>query len=208
MDQSLVKLWAGIGSEAYSEDFRSHRPTTFVPFEERWPQPGFVGPRYLRSSRRILVVGQNLRARTMQRASGADKELFRLIRNHSRLRTVEIIDMLFEMQRKFMQGIECKPAWRPITAARNHLCLRVDAIAYLNLIPLATFGDHIAPEFKEAFGRAIGKQLQLLNPKKMIAYRKGAYDMFRELGSFQWDVRYIEQRNYKDAPAVQAWLGS
>lgn len=79
-------------------------------------------------------------------------------------------------------------------------------IAYLNLIPLATFNDRIVPEFRAAFERATSRQLELLEPAKVVFYGKGACGMFEELSRGRWPARYIEQRNFRDAPAVRQWL--
>ena len=207
MDQNLIEMWADIGSEPYWEALVD--PRIFVPFEERWPQPGFVGSRYFNSSTRVVLMGQNPRASKTQRASYADGKMFGLIRGHSEIRTVESLETLFGMMGKFLLGIEpYKPAWRPITAARRHLDLQLDDIAYLNLIPLATHNDRIVPKFTEAFDRATKKQLKLLDPEKIVVYGKGAFTAFQELGGHEWCVRHIEQRNFKDAPDVKAWLRS
>ena len=206
MDQDLVEMWAEIGSKPYWEDLLN---ATFVPFEERWPQPGFVGTHYFDSSTHVVVMGQNPRASNTQRASSADRKMFHLIRSHSENRTAESLKALFEMMGKFLLGIEpYRPAWRPITAARKHLNLQLDDIAYLNLIPLATHRRCSVPAFREAFDRATKRQLNLLDPAKIVVYGKGAYTTFMRLGGGQWNVRYIEQRNYHDAADVKIWLGS
>ncbi len=207
MDQVLVDLWADIGAETYWKDLLDRTLGVFVPFRERWPQPGFVGSRYFDSSLRVVVMGQNPRASNTPRASDGDKELFRLIKQHTESRTIKSLNTLFTMMQKFMLGIEYKPAWKPITAVRNHLYLRLDDIAYLNLIPLATYDDRIVPAFKEAFDLATKKQLKLLDPVRIVVYGKGAYENFIGVGGDEWDVRYIEQRNYQDAPDVRTWLG-
>jgi|AP95_1055475.scaffolds.fasta_scaffold144027_1 hypothetical protein len=110
---------------------------------------------------------------------------------------------------KFMLGI--RPftlVWRPITAIRKHLGLKLDVIAYLNLIPLATYNDRIALEFKQAFDRATRIQLELLEPTKIMVSGKGVYEKFQQLRGHSHNVRYVEQRNCQDAPAVKEWLDS
>lgn len=209
MRQDLVALWADIGSATYWEDIVARTRGVFVPFEQRWPQPGFVGSQYFTSSPRVVVMGQNPRARNTESAASSDEEMFRLTRRHSESRTSESLQALFSMMGMFLRGIEpYKPKWKPITAARERLDLRLDDIAYLNLIPLATHNDKIDPTFEEAFALATERQLGLLDPDKIVIYGKGAYEMFQELTGHRWCVRYIEQRNYKDAPKVRAWLRS
>jgi hypothetical protein len=43
MNQAIADLWAMIGSEAYWSSFIGQHQSDFVSFEDRWPQPGFVG---------------------------------------------------------------------------------------------------------------------------------------------------------------------
>lgn len=204
MNEEIVNLWADIGSEVYWRDLVV-KFEGFVRFDERWPQPGFIGDQYLSSPRRVLVMGQNPRASNSQRATTSDRELFRLIKQHAETRTRESLGELFRMNRDFMLGITHRPAWKPITAARNHLGLSLDSIAYLNLIPLATRGDMITPAFSDAFLRSTAMQFEVLKPDKVVLYGKGAYDRFRRLSGFS-NVKYIEQRNYSLAPAVREWL--
>ena len=107
-----------------------------------------------------------------------------------------------------MLGIGYKPAWRPISAVRRHLGLDLDNIAYLNLIPLATYKDSIVPAFEDAYQKSTMLQLRFLNPDKIVVFGKGAYQKFEQLGGTdQYDTRYIEQRNFKkDVPSVKRWL--
>jgi hypothetical protein len=207
VNQTIIDLWAEIGSEAYWADLVTEFPHDIVPFKDRWPQPGFVGGHYLDSPRRIVVMGQNPRASNTVLASDSDREMFRLIRRHSEVCTQESLTQLFRMTRDFMLGVApYKPAWKPITAVRNHLGLSLDNIAYLNLIPLATQSDLIAPVYSRAYARSTRKQLELLKPDKIVVYGKGAYTRFGELWGRSSDVRYIEQRNYSLAPGVRKWL--
>jgi hypothetical protein len=206
MHKTLIDLWADIGSEDHWLDLIANSQG-FVPFDERWPQPGFVGNQYLDSPRRVIVMGQNPRGSNTSRASTSDREVFRLIRQHAQIRTEQSLAELFRMTRDFMLGAGTyRPAWKPITAARNHLGLSLDSIAYLNLIPLATHGDLILPIFQAAYLRSTAKQLELLKPDKVVIYGKGAHKQFRELSDLT-NVKYIEQRNYSLAPLVREWLG-
>jgi hypothetical protein len=133
--------------------------------------------------------------------------MFRLIRQHAEIRTDESLRQLFQMTQDFMSGnAPYTPAWRPITAARKHLGLSLDSIAYLNLIPLATDGDRILPAFAEAYALSTEKQIDLLKPAKIVMFGKGAYKRFCDLSGRSSDTRYIEQRNYSHAPGVKAWL--
>ena len=178
----------------------------FVPFENRWPQPGFIGRGYFDVSKKVVVMGQNPRASNTARASSADTELFRLIRVLSKSQTNKSLTELFSMTRDFMRGIGYTPAWKPIIAAERHLGLNLDNIAYLNLIPLATYKDKIVPEFRRAFDLSTKRQLEALTPAKIVVFGKGAHDKFIEVSGGKWDSRYIEQRNLKDAPSVREWL--
>ncbi len=207
MNQEFIDLWADIGSEDYWRDLIA-TSQGLVPFRERWPQPGFVGNQYLDSRPRVAVMGQNPRATNTSLASASDVEMFRLIRRHAELRTEQSLNELFRMMRDFMLGTGIhRPAWRPITAARNHLGLSLDTTAYLNLIPLATDGNLILPVFSAAYRRSTAKQLDLLKPEKIVVYGKGAYQQFRELSDLT-NVRYIEQRNFSLAPSVKEWLAT
>ena len=206
MEKSIVDLWADIGSEDYWDDLISRSSNVFVPFEERWPQPGFIGRDYFDSPNPVLVMGQNPRASNTSRAREADMEMFRLISKHSQVRTAESLNELFAMMRMFMRGVRYRPAWRPITAVEKHLGQNLDKIAYLNLIPLATHNDRIVPAFRESFELSTKRQLKHLNPAKIVVFGKGAHDKFLELGGHQWDAWYLEQRNFKDAPKLKMWI--
>ena len=161
------------------------------------------------STNRIVMMGQNPRASNTQQARYADMELFRLIRRHSEARSADSLETLFSMTKKFMLGIPpFTPAWTPITVARNYLGLKLDTIAYLNLIPLATVNDRIV-QFKQPFDAATRIQLELLDPAKIVVFGKGAYEMFQRLADPSYDVRYVGQRSFKkDARAVREWLDS
>lgn len=50
--------------------------------------------------------------------------------------------------------------------------------------------------------------MELPEPTKIVVYGKGAYEKFQQLRCHSHNVRYIEQRNYQDAPAVREWLDS
>ena len=206
MDRTILDLWAEIGSGSYWSDLLTSNPGIFCPFDHRWPQPGFVGSDYLGSNQRVAIIAQNPRASNTSRAEAADRVMFELIREHSATRSRDSLDALFEMMREFMLGTHYKPAWKPVTAIRRHLYLELDDIAYLNLIPLATCGDRIVPAFSEAFDRSTGLQLEHLRPDKVVVFGKGAYEKLQEIGTCSWDVRYMQQRNYRDAPSLREWL--
>ncbi|HUG69748.1 MAG TPA: hypothetical protein VMM76_18495 [Pirellulaceae bacterium] len=101
-----------------------------------------------------------------------------------------------------------KPAWRPVSAAHKHLGLSLNSIVYLNLIPIATRNDRILPGFAPAFARATRLQLQALQPDKVVVYGKGAFEALVRFAGNSWDVRYIEQRNFRMAPEVKRWLSA
>ena len=208
MNRAIIDLWAEIGSEDYWDDLLVQSPRDFVTFKERWPQPGFIGERYFDSTPSVIVLAQNPRASNTATASKADMEMFRRIRRHSQVRSNDSLRELFSMMRDFMLGISYKPAWKPVTAVTRHLGLVLDDIAYLNTIPLATGKDRIIPAFRSAFDRSTRLQLEHLNPDKIVVFGKGAYEKLREMGVDERDMRYIEQRNFKDAPSVRRWLDS
>ncbi len=208
MDSTIRDLWAKIGSESTWSDLMASNPGIFCPFEHRWPQPGFVGRDYLGSKQRVAVMAQNPRASNTSKAEAADSVMFELIREHSVTRSPDSLDALFGMMRDFMLGINYKPDWKPVTAVRRYLYLELDEIAYLNLIPLATYGDRIVPGFRQAFDISTRLQLEHLRPDKIVVFGKGAYEKFQELGAGSWDVRYMQQRNFRDAPSLREWLKS
>lgn len=183
-------------------------PGVFIPFSERWPQPGFIGSHYFDSDSRVVVMGQNPRASNTKTTKEGDTEMFCLIRKHSQERSAESIVELFSMMRGFMLGIDYGRGWKPITAVRRHLSLDLDNIAYLNLIPLATSGDKIVPAFEDAYKKSTMLQLQSLNPDKIVVFGKGPYKMFERLGGTdQYDAHHVGQRSYRrDSPPVKRWL--
>ena len=206
MNKRIVNLWADIGSDSYWKDVMEEGIHVFVPFESRWPQPGFIGHDYFDMPKKVVVMGQNPRASNTARATSADTEMFRLIRVLSKSRTNKSLAELFSMTWDFMRGIGYTPAWKPIIAAERHLGLNLEHIAYLNLIPLATYKDKIVPEFRKAFDLSTKRQLEVLAPTKIVVFGKGAHNKFNEVSGGKWDSRYIEQRNLKDAPSVRKWL--
>ena len=208
MKQIIIELWADIGSETYWRDLISKNPFVFCPFDKRWPQPGFIGRGYFESDSRIVVMGQNPRASNTPESIESDTKMFDLIRIHSKCRSADSLNDLFVMMRSFMKGIDYKPAWKPITAVREHLKLDLDDMAYLNLIPLATCGDRIVPAFEDAYRLSTMLQLQSLDPGKVIVFGKGAYQKFERLGgTSEYDSLHVGQRSYKkDAPPVRRWL--
>ena len=219
MDPAIVELWADIGSEEYWEDLPKYMGRSkvevdfediYIPFDERWPQPGFIGKRYFKlpKRKRIVVIGQNPRASASRNCVIKEKdiEMRKLIWRHDRIRTKKSLNRLFKMMREFML---MPGSWRPIKNVQRHVGLRLDDIAYLNLIPLATQGDRIdIKTFVEAYKMSTKLQLKLLKPHKILFYGKVPYCKFKKWEGNRWDVRYIEQRNYKDAPDVKRWLNS
>lgn len=208
MNKAIIDLWADIGSEDYWKDLLVRNPRVFVPFEERWPQPGFIGENYFDLTPQVVVLAQNPRASNTATASNADMEMFRRIQRHSQVRSDDSLGELFSMMCDFMLGISYKPAWKPVTAVTRHLGLVLDDIAYLNTIPLATRNDQIVPAFRSAFDRSTRLQLGHLNPDKIVVFGKGAYEKLQDIGVDEWDMRYIEQRDFKDVPSVKRWLDS
>ena len=208
MQQGIRDLWADIGSQDYWNDLVVKNPSVFVAFSERWSQPGFIGNHYFDSDSRVVVMGQNPRASNTATTVEADKEMLRLIGNHSQERSDASIAELFSMMRAFMLGIGYGRAWIPITAVRRHLGLNLDDITYLNLIPLATYGDQIETAFEDAYQQSTMLQMRALNPDKIVVFGKRAHEKFERLGGTrQYDSRYVGQRSYKkDAPPVRRWL--
>ena len=208
LDTRIIDLWADIGSKQYWSDFMGRNDSVFVPFERRWPQPGFIGKYYFDSSRRVVVMGQNPGEPKKRWQLDDDELLFKQIRKHSEIRTSDSLDALFSIGREFMKGSRPgRRRWRPIGAVEDHLDLKLENIAYLNLIPLTLTHTRIVPAYREAFNLSTRKQLDALNPHKIVVFGKGAYEKFMELDGGHWDVRYIEQRKFKkDAPSVRKWL--
>lgn len=142
-----------------------------------------------------------------------DKVMFNVIQKHSKERSSESLESLFALMPEFMLGSryvegERRKGWKSITAVDRHLDLCLDDIAYLNLNPLTLVHKRIVSEYREAFEHSTKKQLQILNPDKIVFYGKGAHDRFVMWTGGHWDVRYIEQRNLKDVPSVRMWLNS
>ena len=115
LDKRIIDLWADIGSEDYWDNLPVYKGRSkvrvpfeeiYVPFNKRWPQPGFIGKRYFRLSKRkrIVVMAQNSRASASGNPTfrAKDDEMFDLIREHSKIRSQESLDRLFKMIREFM----------------------------------------------------------------------------------------------------------
>ena len=213
MDPAIVELWADIGSREYWDELIGRGRNVFVPFQERWPQPGFIGEGFFDSPTRILVMGQNPNAPKNEGFLDDDEVLFDMIRKHSQESSSESLESLFALMPEFMLGGRYvggkrRRGWKSIAMVEKRLGLRLNNIAYLNLNPLTLTHKKIVPEYKEAFELSTKKQLKVLNPDKIVIYGKGAHDRFVEWEGNRWDVRYVEQRNYKNVPDVKRWLNS
>ena len=207
MNKRIVNLWADIGSDSYWKNVMKEGAHVFVPFKSRWPQPGFIGSGYFNSPKRVVVMGQNPRAGKHENPVIAEKdeELFGHIRQLASHRSMASLNKLFAMMMEFFSFPDDR-VWRPLKLAKNRLGLDWNSIAYLNLIPLATYKDRIVPEFRKAFELSSKRQLVILAPAKIVIFGKGAHEDFQRLSGGKWQSRYIEQRNFKDAPSVRRWL--
>ena len=203
MNRDVIELWGDIGSENYWHDlpvYKSNSPVPFesvyVPFSERWPQPGFIGERHFDSAVRVLVIGQNPRASNNPQSMRGDVEMFELIRRHSRSRSATSLLALFSMMRRFMSGKGYGPPWGVVEDMEMHIHLDLDNIAYLNVIPLATHDDKISlATCKYTYERSTRLQLALLEPHRILFHGKAPYDEFRrwDRESARWDSAYLER---------------
>lgn len=223
MNRRIIDLWADIGSEEYWRDLPVWKGGTSVPFEsvyvpfnDRWPQPGFIGKGYFDSDVRVLVVGQNPRASNTSESAQGDQEMFNLIRCHSSERSAKSLRSLFTMTRKFMLGDGYGRPWGWVEdIVKNNFYLKVDEIAYLNTIPVATVGNNFnLKTLSSAYEKSTKPQLRLLKPHKILFHGKGPYNKFHEWESnnAQRDTCFLE-RKYRNAindperfAEVRKWL--
>ena len=233
MDKGIIDLWADIGSKKYwkRNSFkvykgRSKNPVLFrevyYPLgngaDKRWPQPGFIGERYFKLPKheRVVVIGQNPGVPSDPADLADDKEMFRLIRRHSRKRSSESLDELFSTMREFMLGTRSgRREWGPIRDVRQYIGLKLENIAYLNLVPLCTLDNKFnLKTLQEPYRRSTKLQIKLLKPDKILFYGKVPHDKFKEWDDDQWNVRYLEriQGNIKvdkgKFAEVRHWLES
>ncbi|MCY4578852.1 MAG: hypothetical protein OXD31_07370 [Chloroflexi bacterium] len=216
MDKGIIELWADIGSEEYWKDlprFKSGQEVPFseiyIPFRDRWPQPGFIGKSYFKlpKRKRVVVIAQNPRSYNTRDAETSDMRMFDLIRTHSNQRSDKSLQMLFVMMRKFLLGIDGHgPAWTPVKDVERHFALTIDEIAYLNIIPLATVPNSNGDEridlatFGEAYKRSTKLQLELLMPNKILIFGAGPHTQFKkwQSGIDQLDFKYVKRRRGGD----------
>lgn len=237
MNRRIVELWADIGSEEYWDDlpvYKYNRPVPFqkiyFPFDKRWPQPGFIGKRYFKlpKHRRIVVIGQNPGVPSDLSNIADDREMFRLIKRHSRERSSESIDDLFSTMRGFMLGLrDGRQAWGPIEDVQDYIGLKLDNIAYLNLIPLCTKKDvnfDGLQTLKEPYRLSTRRQIRRLKPDKILFFGKIPYRKFKEWDRKWWkgrksDVKYVERAmnarirtdrklDRRRISEVREWLGT
>ena len=204
MHENVIDLWGDIGSEGYWDDlpvYRGNLPvpkeSVYVPFDERWPQPGFIGRGYLDANVRVLVVGQNPRATNRPESVRGDEEMFDLIRSHARNRSADSLSDLFSMMGRFMQGHGYGSPWGVVQDIEGHLDLELDCIAYLNVIPLATHGDTIRlATCKQAYQKSTKLQLTLLEPHKILFHGKTPYEYFHKWEGVnpQRDTAFLPRR--------------
>ena len=227
MDPAIVELWADIGSREYWEDLPTYKGRSkvevkfediYIPFDERWPQPGFIGKRYFKlpKRKRIVVIGQNPGVPTNQQNLDDDEVMFKLIRKHSKKRSEKSLNALFSMMRGFMLGSRVgRRGWGPIENVQKHIGLELDSIAYLNLIPLAMQGeDFDLKTLREPYEISTKLQIRLLKPSKILFYGKIPHDNFVDWDDGDWDVCYLKRirRNLeidkRKFSRVKRWLKS
>ena len=208
MDKEIIDLWADIGAKDYWTKFleRNNGKGIFVPFECRWPQPGFVGSEYFDVPLGVVVMGQNPNAPKKENLLNDDEVMFDKIREHSNERTSESLEDLFELMPEFMLGGrivdgKSRPKWTSVRTVEKHLNLCLDEIAYLNLNPLTLTHTRIVSQYREAFELSTKRQLTVLNPDKIIIYGKGAYDKFVDWADNKWKKRacYLLQAQYANS---------
>ena len=225
MDPAIVELWADIGSEKYW-DALQHKTYNknqlvpfdeiYVPFGERRPQPGFIGNRYFDSPIRVAVVGQNPGRPNIQWQLDDDKVMLDKIRDHAMERSSESLDALFSVMREFMLGHRPgRTPWGPIRDIQQHIGLKLDDIAYFNMIPLELQKRGFTLKtLREPYKISTKLQIQLLAPHKILFYGKQPHDRFKEWEDGDWDVRYLERIqgrikiDYKRFDEVKEWLKS
>ncbi len=149
-----------------------------------------------------VVIGQNPGVPRDTRDLADDEVMFKLIRKHSEERSSESLDALFSMMRDFMVGSrDGRHAWGPIEDVHDYIGLKLDNIAYLNLIPLCTqkdvnFGS--LRTLKEPYRLSTRRQIRCLKPDKILFFGKIPYRKFKEWDRKWWkgrkmDVNYIER---------------
>jgi len=207
MDRRIIDLWADIGTKEYWSTLMRTRRGVFYQFEERCPQPGFIGKGYFNSSNRTVVLAQNPGVPSEQWELDDDEVMLDRIRTHGENRLSTSLDALFALMPEFMLGHrQGRKPWRLISVMQKHLGLELDDIAYLNLSPLSPYEPGINPAFRDVFELSTKRQLEALNPDKVVVLGKGVYEKFRQWSGDRWDTRHIQQRNFKDTPSVREWL--
>ena len=93
--------------------------------------------------------------------------------------------------------------------------MKLDDIAYLNLVPLCTKGNKFNfKTLQEPYKNSTKLQIQLLKPEKILFYSKVPHDKFKQWEGGQWDVCYLERiqgnikRDWKKFADVKEWLES
>ena len=209
MDRRIIELWADIGTEDNWRALFRMWPGVFYQYKERCPQPGFIGNGYFDSPNRVVVLAQNPGVPKEQWELDDDEVMLERIRVHSRERSSASLSALFALMPDFMLGHrQGRRPWRLVSVMQKHLGLRLDEIAYLNLSPLSPHASGIHPAFRDVFEISTKRQLEALNPDKIVVLGKGVHENFMVWGGRQWNVRYLPQRNFKTASAVRRWLNS
>ena len=235
MNRQIIDLWADIGTEEYWDNlpvYKNRQKVDFeeiyIPFDKRWPQPGFIGKRYFKlpKHRRVVVIGQNPGVPSKKQDLEDDEVMFGSIRNHSKERSSESLTSLFSVMRKFMLGTRPgRNPWGPIrdVCMCDYIGLKLDDIAYLNLIPLTTKPKSNGDEridlvaFGEAYKKSTKLQLKFLKPDKILFFGKGPYDQFKRWDDEyrKWDFKYVKRSrggrieiDDKRLAKVKKWLKS
>ena len=209
MDRRIIELWADIGTEDNWRALFRMWPGVFYQYKERCPQPGFIGNGYFDSPNRVVVLAQNPGVPKEQWELNDDEAMLERIRTHSRERSPESLNALFALMPDSMLGHRPRrKPWRLVSIMQKHLGLNLDDVAYLNLSPLSPYEQGINPAFRDVFELSTLRQIEALNPDKVVVLGKGVYERFSQWSGGRWDTRHIQQRNFKDAPSVRRWLNS
>ncbi len=176
--EKIVSLWRDIASPDYWEDILNHR--NFVSLEERYIQTGMRGSNYEAGG--VIAIGQNPRRSNNDNTIAGDSELFGVTKEFSKLGTTAAFWNMCNFRKRFMEGSATGRAWAPYKRLIEPIGLNLSSIAYLNLIPLATYRDTLTPKrlCENAFARSILRQVEELRPSKIIFFGQKPYELFHE----------------------------
>ncbi len=181
LDKRIVQLWSEVSDpESWSRAFENWGGL-LTPFGPRYPQPGFIGKGYFKSTCRILVMGIN--PGSGKGYEDRDEVLFDAI--------LQLADAPNAKHFKSLMSIYSvqAPHWGIFSrrGILRRLALTFENIAYLNVLQVNAevncTDKRLDPVYRYAISKFTSSQLKLLKPDIVLILGKHGEKMLDEYWS-------------------------